>query len=322
MKKLIPFLILLIATCAAQELPVVEQSFLTTLQSSTQLQKRISRLDSLLMHKATEIEGAKKAQPRSESTIKSLMSEGIALSDSMANYRKKLADIQKQLKQEQQQLGALYRERIKTLRETLADVSAEQAVDINRRIDLLSHKYLLLNPALQQLSFDPERIEKINLAIISDPIERDILTAFLQKANMEVNERLKQIRSNREELEPLIRLNEKRQDFLAEVNDDNFTFFGGSGIETATSDELRTTSGFSSDEHIQSLLFEQNANSIALFFGQLEISNFQEADLSITDSSLNAGRFSSGEYLKLLKEIEKQLSSMDKKIRRHLDEAQ
>jgi len=322
MKKFIPFLILFIATCAAQELTVVERSFLTTLQSSTQLQKRINKLDSLLMHKATEIEGAKKARTRSESTIKMLMSEGIALSDSIANYRKQLSAIQNQQRQEQEQLGALYRERIKTLRETLEDVSAEQAVDINKRIDLLSHKYLLLNPALKQLSFDPERIEKINLAIISDPIERDILTAFLQKANMEVNERLKQIRSTREEVEPLIRLNEKRQDFLAEVNDDNFTFFGGSGIETAASDEIRTTGEFTSDERIQSLLFEQNANSIALFFGQLEISNFQESDLSITDSSLNAGRFSSSEYLKLLKEIEKQLSSMDKKIRRHLDEAQ
>jgi|GEM_PF-6493431 len=318
-KSCISYLLVFTLFLTAEDLPHIERNFIDLLQTRSQKAEQLKEIQSRLSKLADKIDSAKEASPRDEAQIRRLMASGIPISDSLSVGESELDKLDKQIEGMQSTLVRLYKEELDSLRSLLNTGSDEKKTVLNNRVELISQKYMLLNPAIRQLSFDPAKLRGIELADIADPIEQDILSAFLKKSLLEVESRIQHIQNDLKEIEPFVKLDEKTREFLEEVDGENFLLLGGTESGTTALNEFQTNDGQGNDI-IATALIEQNAFSIEQLINQLEISDFTLEKTVDGEGSFLQPQFSSSDYVKLLREIEDQLKSVRSEIRDRLQE--
>ena len=134
-----------------------------------------------------------------------------------------------------------------------------------------------------------------------------------------MEERIEHIRNDLQEIEPFVKLNVKTREFLEEVDGDNFLLLGNSESDFASFNELSTNRDHGNDVVAASFI-EQNAFSIELLMTQLEITDFNLESSIDSEGNILQPRFSSEDYVNLLREIEDQLKSVRSEIRGRLEE--
>lgn len=302
-----------------EDLSQMERVFINLLQARSLKGQELSSIESRLSKLADRIDSAKKASQRDENLIRKLMASGIPISDSMATSKSQLNAMDRQIEEMQNSLAKLYKNQLDSLGNLLGKSNGNERTILTDRVELISQKYMLLNPAIRQLSFDPAKLQDIELSSIDDAVERDILSAFLNKSLDEVENRIEHIRSDLKEIEPFVKLNEKTREFLEEIDGDNFLLLGSTESSANALDEFQS-GRFSGNDVVTTNYIEQNAFSIERLMKQLEISDFTLEKTIDNDGNTLQPHFTSSEYVKLLREIEDQLKSVRSEIRDRLNE--
>ncbi len=311
-KFCISIMLILTLVASGEVLPQKEQTFIKLLNLRSQKSAELANIELRLSQLADRIDSAKSAIPKDENLIRSLMASGIPVSDSLALGKSAIKNIDNQITELQNALLRLYKEELDSLRNLLDESNGDEKIVLKNRLELL-------NPAIRQLSFNPAKLQEIDLSDIKDPIEQDILSAFLRKSLLEVEERIEHIRNDLQEIEPFVKLNVKTREFLEEVDGDNFLLLGNSESDFASFNELSTNRDPGNDVVAASFI-EQNAFSIELLMTQLEITDFNLESSIDSEGNILQPRFSSEDYVNLLREIEDQLKSVRSEIRGRLEE--
>ncbi|MEL6823289.1 MAG: hypothetical protein AAFP70_16130, partial [Calditrichota bacterium] len=204
-KFCISIMLILTLVASGEVLPQKEQTFIKLLNLRSQKSAELANIELRLSQLADRIDSAKSAIPKDENLIRSLMASGIPVSDSLALGKSAIKNIDSQITELQNALLRLYKEELDSLRNLLDESNGDEKIVLKNRLELISQKYMLLNPAIRQLSFNPAKLQEIDLSDIKDPIEQDILSAFLRKSLLEVEERIEHIRNDLQEIEPFVK---------------------------------------------------------------------------------------------------------------------
>ncbi len=290
----------------------------------TQIERRQSHLDSLnaILEKQVAAIDAEKQKPDSDkSTLRRLMANGLEVTEKINRFQQELAGMQRDQEILKENLAQKYIGILDSLQqlETAGKYSGNPQ-HLRQEIVSYTEKYLLLSPSFKALSFDPQEISGINLAETSDSLERAISRDYLEQAIADVDSHLQHIEKNREELENIVRLEEKTREFLEDIDDEQFGVFTQSADFAVTEQSANGVQDASPSSEGFGLSTQDQLQSIALFFDQLNI-DLTENQIYSWHSPIDSAQMtiSLDEYLKLLKEAEKRLKQYHSVISNKLD---
>jgi hypothetical protein len=231
------------------------------------------------------------------------MSGSASLSNKIEWHQKKIDRLGKDIEEIKKKLDEKYSQVIDSLE---ADKKSGKANEekINSEILSYTEKKLLASPKIPMLSFNPEKILKIDLSKIKDEKEKKVYGEYLQNAYSEVNDLLNNINEMNEETTQIISLQKKTKKFLEESEFE-------SGI-IARSTSPQTSENLSVDAG-PNLSFEREAitpqiQAYNLLLNQLNLNQSSENDIKwrLTIERIGSS-FNIEDYQSLLKEVKKRL---------------
>lgn len=301
---------------AAQNLPELEAKF-NSLQE--RLQMREAKLDSLqkvLETEAEAIDSEKSAKNPDKDKLSRLMSGALTTSRRIEENNRAVSALQDSLERLKSVLDGQYARQIDSLQALVKSSKSEGELNrLKREILRLSEKRLLLSPAVKMLSFNPEKILQIHPAEAEDSLEAQIYIDYLKNALSDIDSHLETIRKTRQETEEILRLEEKKSEFLEDIAEDQY-----SGIWIAAESKSSRTLGTYSETpggtisasdrqtaEISTISSQFQAYSNIL--RQLESENELKKNFNWTSPVDSAQiELTANDYINLLKEVEKQLT--------------
>lgn len=311
-------------------LPALGQTISQLETQLISLQAKLSEarieLDSLTViyeERIQQIDREKERQKPDQSKIGELMSEALSISDQLEAKKKEISVIEDQVQDVRRTLDRKYSQQIDSLQMLLnaEDLRGDQE-SLEARIMQLSEKRLLVSPIVKRLSFDPQQILQIQSDAFRDSLDAAIYTDYLTNALQEVDAHLSSVKNTREEYEQIIKLQEKTGKFLDEVAEDQYGGIflatesqGGAGTRTASSDGSGTVSLSEQRGIIQSQL-----QSYLAILHQLNWNDqIQQKSYFHSPVDSSAVVLTMGDYLRLLKDVEKELGAYKKIIQSKLE---
>jgi len=310
MIKIILILPLFLAIAVqAQDITQLESQYIN---KSKQLQKVNQTLDSLQNQKTEFSQKINSAKSKGENNTKNLadwmekaqyLSQAIERNEKEANrLNKEISDISNRL--DQKYIAAL--DSLHRLQNSEKGKSKKS--ELEGKILIYSEKRFLISPGFKNLSFDPKKMKEINLADSKDALEYKIKSEYLTKAKSEIDAYQQRINQSLTEVKDYIRLREKTDRFLEEVNDDR-TFGSLAQLNldkssTAVFNDPNTYTG--GDARLFELSLKTQAQSLLFFLNNLSL---QDPELikyagkeSITSADIG---MTAQEYADLLKQTNK-----------------
>ena len=274
------------------------------LQKETLARER-ARLDTLL----ARIDVQKGKPRRDESLLKKLMAEGLRKSDLLEKKYRELTRTETRLSRLRQQLYRQYSARIDSLSTVLPKADAQKHRILEKQLASLQTRRLYVSPWIPRISFNQQLIHAISLQK-TDSTGKRIYRAYLKNTLEDVDSSLAVIGQKREELQSLLRLEQRSRDFQADI-EDVYAFddvYSGDLLERKGEAGAQ---GFVSDNAARSGNFVESAPflfNIAQLNSFLLISNERE------NISIEADSLSTENYLRALTEGQKQLLQLRAEI--------
>ncbi len=264
----------------------------------------------ILTHRIDQ-EKAKSGPDRTK--LGNLMARALTISDQIDQQVRHTEKTSNRLKTLRDNLDRQYKVIIDSLRNL--NESGEEAQLIETRILYFTEKRLLIAPRMASLSFDPEKISQIRLETVSDSLQKAICVEYLLRARTEIDDHRQRLNQTRIELEEIVKIRQKTDEFIAEVDDDEFRFYRpgsqaqtleafGDGDDSYTEDRvgfagLKSGDIFLSQVQFFGLLSEQ--------LGPVDPSAIEVDWVSPADST--TVNLTAQDYLELLRRIEEQLEA-------------
>jgi hypothetical protein len=308
-KIILALLLFLAFAVQAQDITQLESQYIN---KSQQLQKVNQTLDSLQNQKTEFSQKINSAKSKGEINTKNLadwmekaqyLSQAIERNEKEANrLNKEISDISKRL--DQKYIAAI--DSLHRLQNSENGKSKKS--ELEGKILIYSEKRFLISPGFKNLSFDPKKMKEINLADSKDALEYKIKSEYLTKAKSEIDAYQQRINQSLTEVKDYIRLREKTDRFLEEVNDDR-TFGSLAQLNldkssTAVFNDPNTYTG--GDARLFELSLKTQAQSLLFFLNNLSL---QDPELikyagkeSITSTDIG---MTAQEYADLLKQTNK-----------------
>lgn len=296
---------------------IISFTLSTEAQSLDELEKRYENLRSIvekdnlildslkniLENRAKQIENEKQKQNPDNDKIVKLMSGSVSLSNLIDDYKDKLDDNSKNLKQLSKMLVSRYSAKIDSL-QLLKKSDKETSEKLEDEILLYTEKRLFISPQVDLLSFNPKKILEIDLTKTKSNDEKVSLKEYLLNALAEVNTVLSDVSKQVKETDDALTLQKKTSKFIAETEyDRDFRL-----SKTTKSASFRTNNNiFVGGE--RELDFADKINSYALLLNQLniidksEVVNGKNFNYKSGSSNLNLK-----DYSRLLNEVQQKLS--------------
>lgn len=305
----------------AQNQQELERGYFETLASIKLKQTGLDSLNIQLTNLASTIDDAKKANDSEPENVRILMAQALSISNEIQAQRNLILELQNQLEEYQRDLDDLY------IAETGSIQSLLQSKDftgdkesLNTKMHELAQKRMMISPLVQSFTFDPQKVNSIQSVRSDDLLEQEMLKDYLNNAMAEITEKLAELRNTKDELEDIVLLEEKTEDFLADIDPEGFVGFTTSSAQSNASARATDLTGAES--------FSDPAKNISLqiqayvvLVNQLELSTLstQNLDLPLEPGS-KTSTFTNKEYLKIVEEVERQLKEYQTIISKKLVE--
>ena len=265
----------------------------------------LDSLKQMLNKRAKEIDSAKKLDNADEDNIKQLMAATVLIADRIDKQQKKVNGIEKEIEIIKKKLDEKYTKEIDSLYALEAsDNYKGNRDDLHNRILHLTEKKVIVAPKIYSLSFNPEKILKLNPTNAKTLEEKNIYVEYLKEALAEVDKHLERVKKLNDEAAQIITLQEKATEFLEDTEFD--TDIRTSNLSSSNS---RTAGGESPVDVLSETRLAPQVQSFTLLLRQLNLSPTSDIESS-KDFSLDSLRtdLTLEEYKNLLNEVEKGLS--------------
>jgi hypothetical protein len=323
-KIILALLLFLAFAVQAQDITQLESQYIN---KSQQLQKVNQTLDSLQNQKTEFSQKINSAKSKGEINTKNLadwmekaqyLSQAIERNEKEANrLNKEISDISKRL--DQKYIAAI--DSLHRLQNSENGKSKKS--ELEGKILIYSEKRFLISPGFKNLSFDPKKMKEINLADSKDALEYKIKSEYLTKAKSEIDAYQQRINQSLTEVKDYIRLREKTDRFLEEVNDDR-TFGSLAQLNldkssTAVFNDPNTYTG--RDDRLFELSLKTQAQSLLYLINNLSLQDPELMKYSGKESVTSTDiMMTAQEYADLLKQTNKILqyyqTIIDNKLKR------
>jgi hypothetical protein len=283
-----------------------------------QLQNKTVRRDSLKMSLEEQLQVVdleKSKENINKNKVAKLMSEALETSKQVENSELEIIRVQNVIEQKKSLLDQTYAYQIDSLQTLVGSKNFDgDKTKVHAQIRKLTEMRLLLSPTIRMLSFDPEKVRQIQLENAHDSLEIELFTDYLRNALADVDAHLVQVQENRNELEEIILLEEKKTEFLDDVIEDRYSgiFLAAESQNQINTDQLsgefRENPQIGHDVASESSLLLTQFQSYLNILQRLNINEKINAESSL-NTPVGSGKphFTAVEYLNLLKAVEKQL---------------
>jgi hypothetical protein len=274
MKIYFSVFLFLAITVQAQDITELESQYIN---KSHRLQKINQALDSLQNQKTEFSQKINSAKSKGENNTKKLadwMEKAQYLSQAIERNEKEANRLNKEISDISNRLDQKYIAAIDSLhRLQNSEKGKSKKSELEGKILVYSEKRFLISPGFKNLSFDPKKMKGINLADSKDALEYKIKSEYLTKAKSEIDAYQQRINQSLTEVKDYIRLREKTDRFLEEVNDDR-TFGSLAQLNldkssTAVFNDPNTYSG--GDARLFELSLKTQAQSLLFFLNNLSL---------------------------------------------------
>ncbi|MGE5805724.1 MAG: hypothetical protein ACM34O_05195 [Ignavibacteria bacterium] len=266
----------------------------------------VDSLETLVLKRAALIDNEKKKDKPDEDKLVEIMSGSATLSNNLEKHQKNLNKLETGIEQVKQQLYKSYSLIIDSLESLKA--SGKENEKLNSEIFFYTEQRLMVSPKIPMLSFNPEKMLKIDLRKLKEPEEKNLFREYLDNALSEVDKLLVNVEAESNEIGQIADLEKRRKRFLED------TEFEGGMIPRSL------TRGTGASENDQTASFEgrgnvsNNASNIKAYYSlldQLNTKNVQTPDLTWNRSLNDAGKnMDLKDYEKLLKEVKLRLQEL------------
>ena len=304
MKKFFVFLFF-IGFINAQSMDKLEKKFEQLNNQYNNESLVVDSLNSVFSKKAAEIDSEKKKSNPDKTLITGLMASSVIISNDIEEHNNKLKKLEVDLDKIKDQLNRIYLSRIDSL-EVLKKSGKENEDKLNDEILLFTGKRLLVAPRILSLSFNPDKVLRIDLNKTTNPGEKVLYKEYLNNALVEVGALLDKVNRQSSEAEQIANLQAKTEKFLEEAELENKVLFQKQSSVTSSSDVSSPGSeiGFGAKDRD----FSNQVQTYRLILRQLDIEQISKTDINsgISFNEINKN-LSLKDYLKLLKEVKKRL---------------
>ncbi|HMV26088.1 MAG TPA: hypothetical protein PLH27_12965 [bacterium] len=252
-------------------------------------------LNQRMKENADEIVQQKKSiQPDKERIARSL-AKGLTLSEQIKANQRRMEDYHKRIETLRIQLNSEYDYIIDSLR---IQQKRQNTSSIEKQLRYWTEKKLLITPPMNNLSYDPVTLLKIDLYKITDPFEKEVRKEYLQAAIIEVDKYVDQIRTQRKVYESLVSLRKRTTDFIQDAYDaGTWAGFSRNGTSVIKNDGVNNGIDIN----------PQNVQAKTVISVMRQIGNPSNIVRNY-EKVLSMSEFmSESDYIQLLKEADKQL---------------
>ena len=324
MKIYFSVFLFLAITVQAQNITELESQYIN---KSHRLQKINQALDSLQKQKtefSQKINSAKSERENNTKYLADWMEKAQYLSQAIERNEKEANRLNKEISDISKRLDQKYIAAIDSLhRLQNSENGKSKKSELEGKILIYSEKRFLISPGFKNLSFDPKKMKEINLADSKDALEYKIKSEYLTKAKSEIDAYQQRINQSLTEVKDYIRLREKTDRFLEEVNDDR-TFGSLAQLNldkssTAVFNDPNTYTG--GDAQLFELSLKSQAQSLLYFINNLSLRDPEMLKYSWKESITSTDiMMTAQEYADLLKQTNKILqyyqTIIDNKLKR------
>jgi hypothetical protein len=304
MKKFLVF-ILFAGFVYAQSLEKLEKRFDQLNNQYDKESLTVDSLKSVFSKKAEQIDFEKKKNNPDKTLITDLMASSIIVSNDLEEHNNKIQKLEKDLDNVKEQLNQIYLSKIDSL-ENLKKTGKEDENKLDNEILLLTGKRLLVAPRILSLSFNPDKVLRIDLSKTTDPKEKALYKEYLNNALGEVNSLLGNVNKQSSEASQIADLQKKTERFLEEAELENKVLFQKQSEITSSTET--TAPGYETGVFTRNQDFQNQVQTYQLILRQLDIEQISKSDIT-TGVSFNEQNknLSLKDYIKLLKEVKKRL---------------
>lgn len=223
--------------------PFIEESKLERLLlRQEKLQSRLNATQQQLDNLLNEIDSLKKENDTQSALLNSKMAEALILSDQIESTREQLSVIDSRKHHLRSTLYNLYGQKADSLQNLLSSAeSAARREKLQLQIIHINDRRMLLSPLPPALSFNPEKIKKIEFTETQDAFERDIYRDYLQTALADIDSHLAFLAFKEDQISAQVQLQNKAELFMEDVSDSRLLEFQsqpGSGAKTEYSTQF------------------------------------------------------------------------------------
>ncbi|KAB2877998.1 hypothetical protein F9K33_14765 [bacterium] len=210
---------LLVSTVVhGQTVGELEKQFRLLNQSIQAEQAVLDSLNALMENKAKDIESEKKsAAPDQDKIIKS-MSHAVTLSNQIKEYQKNIAAGRLEAEDCRIRLERFYTKTIDSLRQMDRSGKYEgDKYELRNQILIWTEKRIFITPLVSTLSFDPQKVQRIELTDASDPTDKAMMEDYIKKALKEIDSHIMVVTATRKEYEEMADLRRRTTEFINEA---------------------------------------------------------------------------------------------------------
>ena len=304
MYKVYIFMGLMVSILLGQNLEQKENTYLQLQAEKQSNQQKLDSLNQSLDHILTEID-VQKSKNENGNGVARLMSTAFTITKNIETMENYIKETNLNILKLEKELNAIYTQHMASLEKRLNEnVSKSEREKLEQELGILAEKRIRVFPLFRNFSFNPAKINDIDLSHVHDNFEKEILLDYLKSALTQVDSNLGVIQQKEEELEDNKRLEEKADLFIGDVANSRIMGF----YESSLAINAQT---FSEDDHIRGGPIDNNKdwdyaleNSISNtmnFLNQLEYLGMPPDELVSRFKISTKNPVTSDEYLEILK---------------------
>jgi hypothetical protein len=246
----------------------------------------------------------KKANPDKDKIV-DLMAGSITLSNRIEEQNRKVNLLVRDIDNVKQQLHKRYTSIIDSL-ELKKKSDSENGDKLDAELLNYTEKKLLVAPPIPLLSFNPEKILRIDIDKTKDSKEKALYEEYLNNALNEVDELWKNTNELSSEIDQIVMLQKKTEKFLEEAELESGVIHQQLN-NVPLNDE--TSGNFAGGPGVRENVPGYQVESYRLILNQLDFDKSVNADLDWKITTENT-KLDLREYQKLLKEVKKRLQEL------------
>lgn len=306
MKYSFLFIIFLMAVSAihAQSAAELEEQYLLSTQSIRNERNVLDSLNRLMENTAKDIEREKKNSVPDRAKIVKWMAHAVTISNQIKEQQKGITYSETAEEEIRKRLERVYTQIIDSLKQLERSNLSDDETGILRN-EMLSwtEKRILVTPMVSTLTFEPRKVQEIDLESTTDPLDRSIAEDYLKKALDEIDTHLQRIIVTRQEHEEITVLRRRTTEFVNEAYDQGRI---GTITRSQTIAKPASADGLGSPLGVVEFTTIQ-VKSVVGLIQQLNSGMVLTQSYASPISSKSA--MTQEEYIQLLKQAEKQLKS-------------
>ncbi len=298
-----------------------EEQLFTLLSKLKYTENQLDSLESRLYNLKLIIDNAKEEEKNNKTKLALWFEEVKQISDSIAIQKKSIQLIEEDISSARIKLDIEYKRLLDSLQSVLdkQDDSNNRKV-IEEQIFQLTEKRILNSAPFPLLSFNPQKVKDIQLNQVADSVEYRIYVDYLNSAKAEVIHLLQSIQKTEHELKEMIILQQRKNRFLEEIDEDRSMLFYSQLPVEISSDWTygkgdRTVTG-------EVYTFQTQVNSLAQIMDQLTTDNFNLIDDNwVSKVVADQAYLSMDNYINMLEDAEGLLQHYLENINRKIEES-